>query len=963
MSYEQHHSPEHEQAKQMTDQLTGMGKKASNSKAGRAVKKAGKEAGKKIGKKLMKMGAKALKKVAMAVAKALAKALVLFIKPILIILAVVLVILAIWWVVYEIRGTDQDYALDAKTATVQYDEETGKFKESDEYIGQNKAIKEFYNYFGTKRSHWQIEGNDNTKLIPGDDENAVQDYYHKESQYSINPNFLFALDEYAYEGKYLFPEQFVEPVKYNPDKLKLEQLTDDEGLLTAKSTKYEKGLKTDEKIKGVWDYGFGTIFKYKKDRILRTVEGTYNFKDEWSETEKKIVQVPINEPFTEVLSGYPVSIDLMTNAITFTGDYTFQYEDKKSKLAGAEGELKAGNKSSKPNEAVNKIWVGTYDEYKDVPVYGMVPHEETSEYVVWEKRTRQIPVYGWVFIPYPHKDIIYYEEEEYYVQVTKTKTETVYNEEQIGTKKEFVKTHDLYKYRTGAVYETIPVEKPKTVTMTDEEKKKKEEEKLRYLEDYLFYFQSYVPKSVMDGFDFEGRVGQMIQTNMELGASTDFGNGNYAGAMQYADLVKFHASKYGIEPEAIIAMIAQETGGRANAEDGLMQITGNGKRCTGKPSTGPEVCVYSEADRRNPDKAIEWGVAYFATKLDKYNGDYLKAIQSHNLDPAWIFKTYPETAETLDWLNYREEMRIHYGQQAGYGLTKSANYDCIPGFDTASVQGRTTYGDVCYLEHVLRYYNGTMLAGVDKVDTPSQADENKNTVVNAIKSFFGISPKNYLEDEERFEFKNRVNEKEVERMMRAVKSFDGKIDYSKVEDLSEMEFWEKGGGDGSGSNLSKEEFLALIGDTKYAPPLDIPNPRVTTNYGEMGDGVHSTPHKGIDIGVPTGTALYAVQSGTIAVAVSDQTYSKQSWGNYVKIRLDDGNYVLYGHMSSLNVKVGDRVEMGDCIGYSGNSGNSTGPHLHFEFYYQSPEKSAIKDPTWIVLQPEIFNNSTPTTTK
>lgn len=919
-----HQSPEHDTSKQMTDQLMGSGKKLGKEvgkEVGNQAKKAGKEVGKKIGKKLLQLGAKALQKVAVSIISALAKVVAVLLPYILIILAVVVVIGAIWFIVYEVRGEGQDYAMEPKVEennkSTDFVQGKGYFSQVDELSGENKAIQEFYSYYGGRRSYWQIPMDGGEELIRGDKPEAVEDYYKKEKRYTINKDFIFALDEYVYNRKLRFPEQFVEPVKFNRDEMKLLHLTEDKtGLLTAESTKYDKkGMKTEEKEKGVWDYGVGSIFKYKEDKITRTVEGTYNSKDVWDEGSKSVKQVAINEPFVEMMDGYPVKIHLMTDAVTFTGDYKFEYEYVKTMLAGAEGQLRQGDGAGKANEPVNRIQYGTADEYRDVPVYGEVEYKDANG-------------------------------------------KSAYRTEQTGTRKEFVKTHNLYKYRTGAVYETIPVEVTKEETLTEEEKKKKNEERLRYLQDYLFYFISYIPDSVMEGFNFEERVGSLIQTNMDLGGTANYNNNNFAGAMQHMDTVKKYSEIYGVEPEAIIAMIAQETGGKANIKDGVMQITGSGKRCI-QPTGGPEACVYNQADRKNPDKAIAWGVASFKVKLDKYNGDYLKAIQSHNLDPAWIFKTYPETANSLDWLNYREEMREHYGMAEKNVLTKSASYDCIPGFDKSSLSGRSVYGDVCYLEHVLRYYNGTMLTGLDKVDTPTTGEAVVDKIANAVKGFFGISQKDYLEDERRFVFKHRMDDFETDILLRAVKTFTDEILFSSVEDDStDLAFWDKGAGNGSagsgaGKSLSKEEFLAIVGDTQFAPPLDIPNPRVTAMYGSI-DSAHSTPHQGMDIGVPVGTPLYAVSNGVIDRAVNNQGSSKTGWGNYVRIKMDDGNYVLYGHMNYVEVKQGDRVEMGDYIGDTGNSGSSTGPHLHFELTIQSPDRSASADPQYIVLQPHLF---------
>ena len=91
-------------------------------------------------------------------------------------------------------------------------------------------------------------------------------------------------------------------------------------------------------------------------------------------------------------------------------------------------------------------------------------------------------------------------------------------------------------------------------------------------------------------------------------------------------------------------------------------------------------------------------------------------------------------------------------------------------------------------------------------------------------------------------------------------------------------------------------------------------------------GVGSTNHKGTDIGrVGYTSPIYAAKAGTVIVS----QYSS-SYGNYVVLSHGSGNTTLYGHMSSRKVEVGQYVLQGDVIGITGSTGNSTGPHLHFE---------------------------------
>ncbi|MFG2194783.1 M23 family metallopeptidase [Streptomyces sp. NPDC048639] len=93
----------------------------------------------------------------------------------------------------------------------------------------------------------------------------------------------------------------------------------------------------------------------------------------------------------------------------------------------------------------------------------------------------------------------------------------------------------------------------------------------------------------------------------------------------------------------------------------------------------------------------------------------------------------------------------------------------------------------------------------------------------------------------------------------------------------------------------------------------------------LGGSMWSNKHSGQDLVVPTGTPVKAAHGGTIVEAGWGGSY-----GNNIVIKHGDRTYTQYGHLSQLGVSPGQTVKTGQVIGKSGSTGNSTGPHLHFE---------------------------------
>lgn len=122
----------------------------------------------------------------------------------------------------------------------------------------------------------------------------------------------------------------------------------------------------------------------------------------------------------------------------------------------------------------------------------------------------------------------------------------------------------------------------------------------------------------------------------------------------------------------------------------------------------------------------------------------------------------------------------------------------------------------------------------------------------------------------------------------------------------------------------------------YALPVD--GATVGTPYRMSGSMWSSGYHTGVDFVVPTGTSLKAVGAGTVVSAGWGGAY-----GNQVVIKLNDGHYAQYAHLSQLSVSAGQTVTAGQQVGLSGATGNVTGPHLHFEIR-TTPDYGSDVDP-------------------
>ena len=122
-------------------------------------------------------------------------------------------------------------------------------------------------------------------------------------------------------------------------------------------------------------------------------------------------------------------------------------------------------------------------------------------------------------------------------------------------------------------------------------------------------------------------------------------------------------------------------------------------------------------------------------------------------------------------------------------------------------------------------------------------------------------------------------------------------------------------------------------------PLD--GARISSNFGMRKHPISgfNKMHKGVDFAAPTGTPIYAGGNGIVEYVGRNGGY-----GKYIRIRHNNGYKTAYAHLSNYKkgISKGVRVNQGDVIGYVGNTGNSTGPHLHYEIIYQNKHINPLK---------------------
>ena len=166
-------------------------------------------------------------------------------------------------------------------------------------------------------------------------------------------------------------------------------------------------------------------------------------------------------------------------------------------------------------------------------------------------------------------------------------------------------------------------------------------------------------------------------------------------------------------------------------------------------------------------------------------------------------------------------------------------------------------------------------------------------------------------------------DEEIQRLIEEEKKRQEEEERRRQEAAANGSYSEIGGG-GETGNVGWVPDGTTNGVSGFNPTWPLPG--VTYISDEFGG---SRGHGGMDIAGAYGTAIVAAESGTV---IRSHMADEWGWGYHVYIYHNDTYSTLYAHMSSTAVSTGEYVSKGQVIGYEGNTGDSTGPHLHFEVW-------------------------------
>lgn len=366
-----------------------------------------------------------------------------------------------------------------------------------------------------------------------------------------------------------------------------------------------------------------------------------------------------------------------------------------------------------------------------------------------------------------------------------------------------------------------------------------------------------------------------------------------------------HVSAQAVAPDSIEAQIQAKQAEIQQLEQQINQYQNQVEYYSGQSKTlGNEVSTLKSSER-----ALETTIKSTGTKIQKTNFTINKNINEIEHLTDGISDNRQAIEQSLRSINFNDTQ-----SPVEFFLQKNSLSDFLRDYqDIAQVQN-TLRGKVKVMRDKsvqLAYAQRDLTARKEEFQKLSaQLSDQKSIVADQRKQ----------KDTVLKETKNKESEyqKMVKDLQKRVEQIDSEIrDYE-----SKLKF------------VLNPKSLPKSGSEVLAWPVE--SPVVTQLFGKTVDAKRlytSGSHSGIDFRAAVGTPVYAVADGIVeGTGDTDKTCPKASFGKWIFIRHNNGLSTAYGHLSMIKVSEGQTVTKGDMIGYSGNTGHSTGPHLHLTVY-------------------------------
>ena len=860
----------------------------------------------------------------------------------------------------------------------------------------NAAAYNFYRLMSDK-SYYQYNVDGSGKLVRADSPDYITDYYNREKLLKLNYNFLYCLDYYGIGNEIVYPEQFIQPVAFNKEDMSLKNLVDENNDVVVKSNADLTGKTDDLTMKSVMDYGFGTVATYKQAEKKLTYHLVSTKEDYYDETTGEIKVRYYEEPIVNDIEASAESIYLLDEAVTFGGDIKFCYKNNESKKGIVNGI------TSDPNQPYDKILIGNYFyaygfatkpvfekiEYED----GYLTLEQLDEYLenneginknslYYSTRTRIFKDDGTrlsisetdifeiknYFVPSEEID----ESSEFY-GYDSFEDLTTYLSDNDGYvykrtldskagEKEYLAANGytgftllyaydkpLYQYRDtyeSGIIESVPVEDPLTPYIINDIGYK-------YMYEYLENLEIKIS-------DERNRTYSMIKDINSASASvyqydTVSNSGSASGsALAYIELIAPMAQKEmreaGLLASVTMAQCILEGGFPGHSNSNLASEYNNCFGLTaGADWNGPVINLTSTVDAGTPNEYTE----------------------THNF---CVFESLEDCFE------YRSKFLWNVRTADGYRYR-----DCVGVTDyreaiTLIINGGYCSNDHDYIGKICRIIESYNLTQYDTEEwngvqpeyaTSLSSNNSENNRINVYSTGLSDEDKEIFRNFYEFyeentswkkksiiltdskikdiiiytdNFNNDSRYDEAKDYLSDIKVFDNNfIGISYVDEMSESQY------------ISLEEIGAIVGNIEIAKPILADTIRVTSLYNmHRDDPVYTgqvNAHHGTDISVSIGTNLYSMTSGNVIAA----GYGGEA-GYYITISSNEADVTfVYKHLNDYSVSVGDYVEAGQLIGHTGNTGKSTGAHLHLELRSQGNSCNNIEILKAIYENVEIAN--------